>query len=786
MRWAAFAFAIGVITLALPLPRDVVACLVWGIALLGGAGVVAVYRRTTTGWRTWLPLTPLVTGFLGVLYAGQHAQESLAGRLPWCADAGFRQLVLTISDKPAVVPGASGRRVVRFEAHIDAAANAADCPDLSGRNVRLTWYDAPILRSGQIWNVNAKIRPPWSYQNPGGFDYERWLFGQRLDGTGYVREGTLLEMPPEVLQSHEFADWLTERSRHAGIVAALGQGDASRVTPEQWQWFRASGTVHLLVVSGLHVGIVAGVVFFLGLIVARALPAALLCWGSRRLASVLAIVGTGLFVLSTGSGLPAIRAWMMSSTLLLALAAGRRCSWLLLYGLGLATVLAWDPLAVHQQGFWLSFAAVAVLLGYFVPSVESRGWLSQLLWTQLVLYIGLTPVLAVYQTDVPAAGVLANLYSVPVVSLLVMPLVLLVVALWQLVPEVCQALLGIVDVLLDSVLAVVQTAAGWPTFLSSGLTPARLVSALAAGYLLLTGHSWQWRVLALATWVGWLVGSNSGVPYGEVRATMLDVGQGSAILVDTTSHRLVFDGGPRFPGGFDLGAAVVAPSLAATGRARIDTLVLSHDDVDHTGGAFSLLRRFDPPAVFASFEFLPPENSRSRIQTCGSGVSWQWDGVAFDFLHPTPHSLGSDNSLSCVLRVTAARQRLLLAGDIGRRTEGRIAASSAPRGDLDVDLAAAPHHGSNGSSSPRWIDATSPSVVFISAPRRSRYGHPHPDVLARYRRSGADVFVTGESGALIWESWRPGTVVRIRAEKGAYWVNQPGPTPRARESAPDG
>jgi competence protein ComEC len=246
---------------------------------------------------------------------------------------------------------------------------------------------------------------------------------------------------------------------------------------------------------------------------------------------------------------------------------------------------------------------------------------------------------------------------------------------------------------------------------------------------------------------------------GEFRVTALDVGQGSAILVDTRRHRLIFDSGPRYPSGFDLGDAVVVPSYQRDRNQALSALVLSHDDLDHTGGAGAVIRQLNPERVWTSFP-MSDESSGPARRSCTSLSSWYWDEVKFEFLHPTPGWQGSDNDRSCVLLISNGERSALLAGDISRRVEARL--KKRP-----FDLVMAPHHGSRTSSSPGFVHGFTPKVVFVSTDRRSRYGHPHPEVLRRY--AGTDLYVTGRQGALRWSSRSPGRVIGWRRDRGAYW-----------------
>ena len=271
---------------------------------------------------------------------------------------------------------------------------------------------------------------------------------------------------------------------------------------------------------------------------------------------------------------------------------------------------------------------------------------------------------------------------------------------------------------------------------------------------------WRWLPVPMALWWALLLPDGWMPTFGEFRISALDVGQGSAIIVDTRHHRLIFDAGPRYASGFDLGDAVVVPSFQRSGDPELHMLLLSHDDVDHTGGASAVLEQLAPQRILASF---PLSDGGGVAERCVAGSSWRWDGVAFVVMHPPPDWLGSDNDGSCVLRISNGRRSALLAGDISSRIERRL-----PK--QPVDLLMAPHHGSRTSSSLSFVRGFAPAIVFVSTDRRSRYGHPHVDVVKRYR--SAELAVTGRGGALTWSSADPRSALAHRQQRAAYWRRQ--------------
>jgi competence protein ComEC len=725
----------------------------------------------------------------GFVYAWIHALLALEARLPGCVDEDYRQVRVVLVSRPSFTTVASDhQQSAKFQARLLDPLVNPDCRVAAGAVIQLSWFDPPVIMQGDVWQLNVRLRQPWSYQNPGGFDYERWLFGKRLNGSGYVREGALLQRSGPARTGQTFAGFLDANAvRHEGIILALTRGDAGGISNDQWSRFRATGTVHLMVVSGLHVGLVVGTGFLLFRWLLRGLP---MLVSYERLAGGLALLAAAGFVLATGSGVPALRAWLMAALLMASIMTGRRVSRLSVFVICMALVLLLDPLVVHQAGFYLSFGAVAVLLSFFSVRRSRANWLMQLLTTQAVLFAFLTPALALGQASVAGLGNLSNLAAVPVLGVALPPLLAASLCWWWW-PEAAIYLLAGTGLLLDGLMALIEGAASFSQINAGSGAWLLSLLALAAASLLIARVPLIWWPMLVLSWLAWLIPSSSRPPTGEFSVTALDVGQGSAIIVETAKYRLLFDTGPSFLSGFELGAAVVVPSLLRTGNDRIDVLVLSHQDLDHTGGLLSVLDDLEVARGFSSFgqpelaASVPRQHSSPfdpvRFDRCRAGVRWQWDDVQFEFLNDPDSPVGNDNDRSCVLRISARRTSALLSGDISRRIERRLSRSR----QLGADLVMAPHHGSNSSSSSGWIAANRPDWVLISAPRRSRYRHPHPQVVQRYLQAGVRVAVTGYQGALVWRSWRTDDLGTHRSLNGPYWINPPVQAP-ARVRRADG
>ncbi len=708
----------------------------------------------------------LVSGFLvGLAWGAMAIQPLLELRLPGCLDGADELIVVDVASEPR-------RRedgAYTFTAIIRGGP-AGFCADVAGRRLRLTWYEAPEIRQDERWRLRARLRAPWAYQNPGGFDFERWLLAEGLNGTGYVVSGTRVGLSSASWRS----TWLgnmrdrleADHPEAAGVLYALVSGDGSLIGSERWQTLRDTGTIHLMVVSGLHVGLVAGMGYQLARVAARAFPLALLWLPARRAGAFGGAGAAAAYVALTGGGVPGIRAFCMSALILVALAWGRRLSPWLVWLLALALVVVGQPAVVHRQGFWFSFGAVAVLIWCFAGRSARRAGLMAagptLVRAQYALLLGLSPFLVMLQGQIPSSGPLANLVAVPVTSFLVIPAVLLGALLIELLPVFGEFALGFAAVLVVELMRFLEAAAVAPPMAAaSQLLPASM--ALATALLVLSSASPPRHLVLCLGWLVWAIPPAGAVPAGEFRVITMDVGQGSAVLVDTRRRRLLFDAGPRYPSGFDLGAQVVVPTIVATGPPRLDALVISHADIDHRGGMAAVLGSVPVGEVYES----RPEPGFSR---CAAGQSWRWDGVEFRFLHPPvperARAVGSNDG-SCVLLIDNGRERVLLPGDIGAAVEGQLLRELDP-----VRVVMAAHHGSASSSSRAFVRVLEPDVVLISAGRLNRYGHPHPDVVGRFEDVGASVHVTAFHGALEWDSRRPWAVRRWRLDRQRYWAQR--------------
>ena len=629
-------------------------------------------------------------------------------------------------------------------------------------------------RAGETWRLLVRLNRPHGYQNPGGFDYEAHLFRDRVRAKGYVRDDMAPQRLDRVPAWYDIDRWrqdlgdrihtLLQDNEYAAIIVALANGDSRGLSAEQWQVLRRTGTLHLVAISGLHISLIAGIVFFITRWLWALPGTTVLRLPAPQFGAICALLAAGLYAALAGFVVPTQRALIMLTVAMAGILLRRRFPPSQLLAVAGLAVLLYDPLAVMSAGFWLSFAAVAVIL--FVMhgdrSGKSTAW--KLGYIQWAIALGMLPLMLAMFQQVSLVAPLANMLAVPVFDLMAVPLTLLGMLMLGVAPHVA----GFLFKLAAWLLQILWQALTWLADLSFSqwAQPAPVWWALLCGVigvtLLLAPRGWPARWVG-AVWLLPLFLLRPPLPAeGEVWFTLLDVGQGLSAVVRTREHTLLFDTGPRF-GDFDTGKAVVEPYLRAVSVRRLDTLIVSHGDTDHIGGVESVLRAVPVENVLSSVpEILP------MAQPCRSGQSWNWDGVDFDVLGPDDAGAGRRNDASCVLMVRSRHGNILLPADIEAKSEKKLVETWGDR--LRAEILVAPHHGSKTSSTPAFIEAVAPRYVLFPAGYRNRYRHPHPTVVQRYVDRGVILYDSASSGALEFRLNANGLdVAAYRVRHRRYW-----------------
>ncbi len=528
--------------------------------------------------------------------------------------------------------------------------------------------------------------------------------------------------------------------RSAGVLAALVVGDQSAIERDDWDLFRTTGVAHLMSISGLHVTMFAWLAMAL---IGRGWRRLGLHWSGALLAVPVPLAaGAGgvalaaAYALFSGWGVPAQRTVLMLAVVVVLRLSGRRWPWPMVWLLAMWAVLLLDPWALLQPGFWLSFVAVGILFASdpgrrLAPTTDSgaiepprlsyralRSGLG-LLREQAVVTVALAPLALLLFGQFSLVGLAANLIAIPWVTLVITPLAMLGVLISPLWDAAALAVQG---------LGVVLAWLGqWPwAAIHRPIAPMGLaLAAVLGGVLLVLRLPVVWRVGGLFLMAPGLLWSPARPAPGVFEVMAIDVGQGSALLVRTASHSLLFDAGPRYGVDSDAGERVVVPLLRALGE-RLDAVVISHKDSDHAGGAESVRAVWPQARWLSSFD-------ADAARRCLAGQRWNWDGVQFEMLHPEPEHYRADgsaalpsNAMSCTLRISAGQQSAWLSGDLDADRETRLALA---RPELRATLLIAPHHGSRSSSSPVLLNTLRPQWVLVQSGYRNRFGHPAPEVL---------------------------------------------------------
>jgi competence protein ComEC len=641
----------------------------------------------------------------------------------------------------------------------------------------LTWYEARLTPlPGELWTLQAKLRAPRGFANPGVYDFEAQMLRENTGATGYVREA---QTNRRLATAHGY--WvLRTRAKIAarleaalpnspmlGIVQGLTVGETSRMTGEQWRVFANTGTTHLMAISGMHIGMVALWIAWLAGRIARYFPLQRLRVSIAGVHAIVGMIAAVGYSALAGLSVPTQRTLIMLCVLFAARLLRREVAPTRGLALALIVILVVDPFAPLAAGFWLSFGAVAAIFLATSGSVVSAPTWREYGRLQIVATVGLAPLVIGTFGNLSLISPLVNLMAIPFFTLLMVPLVL-----------VASALLFVNDWLGSFVLhlAVQVLDTSWPALKwASELTLAMwpftqapiwaFVLLLVGTFVILAPGVFATRLAGCMLCLPALFWQPSRPRSGEFELTLLDVGQGLAIVVTTTTHVLVYDTGPNFRGGRDTGELVVVPYLHARGVRRIDTLVASHGDADHIGGLNSVLGRIPTGRLLLG----PSVEPRVTSEVCAAAQSWEWDGVRFEMVYPPVElRLTRRNDSSCVLRIAGVGGSAVLFGDIEKNSEQWLVEHQAL---AQTDIAVVPHHGSRTSSTAALISATAPQYALVSAGFGNQWGFPKADVLARWQAVPAEVLQTAQSGAIEVAIARNG-VERPRAyreERRHYW-----------------
>lgn len=696
-------------------------------------------RRLRGAW--WL--------LLGLLYGVWRVQLALMQQ--WTAEPEFQRVRL---DFQVASVAERTPQAVRFEAWVQTE---------QGRRFRLLVSDRHLRewRPGSRWRMTVRVRPTVGERNENGFDREAWALSRGIDGiTSATRERVVL--PPDTGWRTRWQEWRYSRQQDwqraardypngAALMQALGGGGYGGLADEHWQSFRNLGINHLISVSGLHIGMVALAAGYLARLLLLRLPLA----EPRRWYLAAGLAAALFYSALAGFGVPIQR-----SLLMLAAFAwqwyrrGSPSPWQA-WVWALAAVLLFDPLSALGVGFWFSFGTVAALIwvanGWLYAGKWRTAWRGQYAATLLGFW-------SAGQTfgAVPLVAPLANVLLIPWFSWVLVPLALLAVLL------PFEGYLNMAAALGEYTMrAVVWTGSAVPTGALAHLPPLFWLAVLAALAVWMLP-----RGLGLRPWAGLVLAASClyrspATEYGAAAVRITDVGQGLAVQVHTQNHWLLFDTGTAVAAQMQL-----LPNVWAQGLPAPDVLVLSHHDADHDGGFPAFQVAFEPRKIYAG----QPEAYASAAEWCAGDTVWEWDGVHFEFLTPPRNLQADDNNQSCVLRVLADGQALLVSGDLGVQGERWLVERYGD--SLRSQLLVLGHHGSRSSSSSVYLNTVAPEAAVAANGFANPYGHPADAVRNRLSAHGIRLYSTARSGQLDFVLGRGGEMRPQRLSR-RFWQRKP-------------
>jgi competence protein ComEC len=735
----------------------------YALAILFGT-LVAFYgnQPQDSFWSAYLPLLLLLFRFcppyrfvcllaVGLLWGNVALHGQLAQRLVDGFDNRGALLVGTIADLPRVD---SDRVSLQLdELNIDAY------PAAMPRRISLNWYQSKQLpMAGERWQFLVRLRQPRGQLNPAGFDYEAWQFVQGIDARGYVLDSKLNRRlaPASPLSISGLRQRLAaniERDcqgcRHSGLIKALAVGFRGDIDPSSRQLLQSTGTAHLLAISGLHIAMVAYLLFGAGRYIWRFLVYRTGI-NRREMASLCALGGAIAYAAMAGFSLPTLRALIMLAVVLIGQQLHNSINLLQSISLALVVVLIFDPLAVGSASFWLSFGALMTIayVQFRLPR-RMNGW-RQLLILQFYFTLLFAPLGVFIFGQINISALPANLVAIPLLSLLILPLVLTACLLSTVWSEGASLAFNLADRLLGYLFDYfdILLAAGLRSRIVDDYPALLLLLALCAILLLLLPRLRGLSVVALAITVVVLCWQPARLKPGEFELLVLDVGMGSSVLLRTSHHSLVYDFGPGRNDRFNAARRALLPVMQRLGIDEADLLIASHVDQDHSGGLHSFIGSYRPTQLLSGTprELHARFALQHRVRSCHDYPDWRWDGISFSFLDATDDSVKqTTNDRSCILLVNG-HHRVLLPGDIEALQEGRLVESFGA--ELRADVLLAPHHGSGTSSSQPFIDSVRPSEVVFTVSRKNRWDFPDETVISRYRAIDARLHRSDQDGAI--------------------------------------
>ena len=650
-------------------------------------------------------------------------------------------------------------------------------PDL----LRLSWYQKSVrLKAGQHWRFVVKLKPPHGFQNPGGFDYEKWLYSKGIAATGYVRSSSLNQLlqEPSSFDLNHWRSQLIDQLNNAckdcefiGLLKALLTGYRGEISDSQQQLLQTTGTAHLLAISGLHIGMVAGFVYWIA------------GFGWRRLfyrsgfnrmefSAAFSLLAAFAYAAMAGFSLPTVRALIMLSVIMLSLLMRKRVNLLNSLSIAVIIIVALDVRSLLASSFWMSVCAVLIIAFAQFRLRRVKGNIKKFVLIQIYFSLLLLPLGLLIFDQISLTGFFANLIAIPLLSMAILPVLMVAIIVLPLSQFLSSYVLQLANLLIDWLLLYLSSlnhpalTANSPGNLSTAVVLLGLLGVIIFSLPL----SLRKKIGAATLIVIPFLWRPDPIPQGEFRAHVLDVGMGTSVVVQTARHNLVYDFGPGRKSGFNAGDWVVKPFLKSKNIGSPDMMIISHADQDHSGGFYAFVTDNDDSRLLTGTvkETGSRFDLQQPLQSCHRFPSWQWDDVSFEFLatEQSQHD-SSTNNRSCVLKISGIHQ-LLLAGDIEVEQESNLIHVFGDK--LQSDVLLAPHHGSLTSSSQPFVEKVRSSQVIFTSGFLNRWGFPMAEVVERYNQAQSQVFRTDHDGSITIKSTETGLLFEtMRASLYRRW-----------------
>ncbi len=742
---------------------------------------------------------------LGFLYAASLATTRLSDALAHENEQQLISIIGVVSSLPVHT-----ERAIRFDFDVEKTLTlGADAKPIHvPQHISLMEYQAGFSHAvssqpskllnqhfhvGQRWQLRVKLKRPHGTYNPHGFDFEAWAISENMRSTGTIKSNSDNKLLKSfVWKPRYIVESLREKTvnrintvllnkAYSAEISALVAGDDSAISADNWLVYLRTGVNHLMSISGLHITMLAGLAFGAVSFLWRKSEVLSLKLPARKAATLAGLFAACAYSLIAGFSIPTQRTLYMLAIFAVALWGGRSISLTRVLSIALVVVVLFDPWSVNAPGFWLSFGAVGVIAYALSGQIGQPHWLLASIKTQWAVTIGLVPVLILMFGQTSIISPIANAIAIPLISVVVVPLALLGSFLpvdWALV---------LAHYVFAFCMLILQWLASLPHATWQQAAPpfwAIILSMIGTIWLLLPkGITLRWMGLFL--FIPMLTSQPLHPQLGAMQVTVLDVGQGLAVVIQTKNHTLLYDTGPKYSAQSDSGSRIIVPFLRGEGITNLDGIMLSHNDLDHSGGLNSVLAQVPIKWLDSSIPMdtklgATIDSKQVNLMRCYAGQQWVWDDVKFDVLYPSIASYSedlTDNNRSCVLKVTSQYGSILLTGDIEKEAEFALLQNNSE--NLDSDVLVAPHHGSKTSSTIDFIQAVDPSTTIFTAGYLNRFKHPKPEVLARYQANLSEILRSDTSGAVTVNFAAPNQnrlekiqIMPYRKIKHRYWQDE--------------